>query len=136
MNATIALILRLLLIFLSYLFVGWIGYTVFMDLKQNLHRNKNVSVTPITLSTEDSEEIFHMSEIMLGRDPACEFPLSDDAISLRHCKLNYHHKQWWAEDLNSTNGTYLNNSLIETPIVLASGDELKLGRIKITITIN
>ena len=87
MNATIALILRLLLIFLSYLFVGWIGYTVFMDLKQNLHRNKNVSVTPITLSTEDSEEIFHMSEIMLGRDPACEFPLSDDAISLRHCKL-------------------------------------------------
>jgi len=135
-NATIALILRLLLIFLSYLFVGWIGYTVFMDLKQNLHRNKNVSVTPITLSTEDSEEIFHMSEIMLGRDPACEFPLSDDAISLRHCKLNYHHKQWWAEDLNSTNGTYLNNSLIETPIVLASGDELKLGRIKITITIN
>ena len=136
MNATIALILRLLLIFLSYLFVGWIGYTVFMDLKQNLHRNKNVSVTPITLSSEDSEEIFHMSEIMLGRDPACEFPLSDDAISLRHCKLNYHHKQWWAEDLNSTNGTYLNNSLIETPIVLASGDELKLGRIKITITIN
>ena len=136
MNATIALILRLLLIFLSYLFVGWIGYTVFMDLKQNLHRTKSVSVTPITLSTEDSEEIFHMPEIILGRDPACEFPLSDDAISLRHCKINYHHKQWWAEDLNSTNGTYLNNSLIETPIVLASGDELKLGRTKITITIN
>ncbi len=136
MNATIALILRLLLIFLSYLFVGWIGYTVFMDLKQNLHRNKNMSVTPITLSSEDSEEIFHMSEIWLGRDPACEFPLSDDAISLRHCKINNHHKQWWAEDLNSTNGTYLNKSLIETPIVLASGDELKLGRTKITITIN
>ncbi|MEA3327145.1 MAG: FHA domain-containing protein [Chloroflexota bacterium] len=136
MNAIIALILRLLLIFLSYLFVGWIGYTIFKDLKYHLRRSKSVSVPPITLDTEGAEEIFHTPEIILGRDPACDFPLSDDAISLRHCKINYHHNQWWAEDLDSTNGSFLNDSLIKTPIVLANGDVLKMGRIEIAIKLN
>jgi len=135
-NAIIALVLRSLFIFLSYLFVGWIGFTIFKDLKHHLHKTKGESVPPITLNIEGTEEVFHVAEIILGRDPACDFPLLDDAISLRHCKINYHHNQWWAEDLDSTNGSFLNDSIIEAPIVLTNDDELKLGRINITIKFN
>ena len=136
MNAIIALVLRSLFIFLSYLFVGWIGFTIFKDLKHHLHKTKSESVPPITLNIEGTEEVFHVAEIILGRDPACDFPLLDDAISLRHCKIKYHHNQWWAEDLDSTNGSFLNDSIIEAPIVLTNDDELKLGRINITIKFN
>ena len=136
MNAIIAFSLRLILILLSYIFVGWIAYMIYKDLKHHLHRTRNVSVLPITLSSEGTEEIFQIPEITLGRDPASDFPLLDDAISLRHCKLNFHNNQWWVEDIESTNGTFLNDTLIETPIILVNGDILKLGRIEIAIKFN
>lgn len=136
MNGIIAFILRIVLISLSYFFLGWIIFTIFKDLKQHLRKTKAFSQKPIVLSVDGKERRFHITEIILGRDPACDFPLIDDAISLRHCKLIFHHNQWWVEDLDSTNGSYLNDSLIKAPIVLTNGDLLKLGHIAISIKFN
>jgi len=36
----------------------------------------------------------------------------------------------------STNGTYLNNTLIDSPIILTDGDQLQLGHIKISIQLH
>lgn len=140
MNAILAFLLRLFLTLLCYIFVGWIGYTIYLDLRGGIRGREKVTIPPITLvakiNQEDSERRFKKSEILLGRDHACDFSLDDVAISLRHCKLSFHHKQWWAEDLESTNGSYLNNSLIESAIVLTDGDELRLGHSAISIKIN
>lgn len=133
MNPIVVFILRLLLIALSYSFIGWIVYLIFKDLKQHLRRAKEPPAKSILLRTDEKENVFQIPEIILGRDIACEFPVSDDAVSLRHCRLTYHHTRWWVEDLNSTNGSYLNNALIKAPTVLTDGDIIKLGLTTITI---
>ncbi len=140
MNAILAFALRILLILLSYLFVGWITYTIYIDLRKTVQGKTAISVPILIIRAEIENEIiekqFNIPEIIIGRDPACDFPLQDETISHRHCKLYFHQKQWWAEDLDSTNGSYLNDTLMESPIILTDGDTLRLGRMKTLIFIN
>lgn len=140
MNAILVFLLRLIFVLLSYLFIGWIGYIIYKDIQGMNLSNKGTTIPPITLQTTvDQEQIskrFSIPEIIIGRDPACDFPLNDETISLRHSKLSYHHKQWWVEDLGSTNGTFLNDNLIEEPIILSNDDRVRLGRKTFTIITN
>jgi hypothetical protein len=138
MNAILALILRLILLLLFYIFIAWIGYTLFNQLKQELQTRHQSVYTPITLqATKDGDiqtKTFEISEILIGRDPACHFPLNHETISLHHAKISFHHKQWWVEDLGSTNGTFLNQNKIEAPTVLTNYDQVTVGGIQISIT--
>lgn len=140
MNAILVFVLRLIFVLLSYLFIGWIGYSIFMDLRGKDVRQKSQFVPPIRLKTEIDlerfEKQFTTPEIVIGRDPTCDFPLDDETISLRHTKLSFHNKQWWVEDLGSTNRTYVNDIMVEDPVVLTSGDHLRLGRKILKIQIN
>lgn len=140
MNAILVFGLRLLLVLLSYTFVGWIGYTIYMDLQRHVRAEKKGVVTPISLSAEVEpepiEKRFLKPEIIIGRDPACDFPLDDETISVRHCKLSYRNKNWWAEDLNSTNGSYLNDSPLHTATILTDGDLLQLGFVNLHVKLN
>ncbi len=140
MNPIIALVLRGILITLIYLFVGWIGYTIFSELGVTLRKQAPTLAPRIMLNTiveqKDYEKTFNQLKLTIGRDPDCDFSIRDETISLRHCQLSYHHKQWWAHDLNSTNGSYLNSILIDSPIVITDGDVLRLGNVIINIQIN
>jgi hypothetical protein len=140
MNAIIALILRGLLLFLAYLFVGWIGYTIYKDLRTRLSGKSELTAPAITLkgvaNKMSIEKQFVKTEIILGRDPDSDLIIPDETISIRHCKLTYHHKQWWANDMNSTNGSFLNDNPIETPIIITNGDSLRLGNVSFSININ
>ncbi|KUK46105.1 MAG: hypothetical protein XD73_1022 [Anaerolinea thermophila] len=140
MNAILVFSLRLLLILLSYTFLGWIIYTIFMDLKRERSLQEEKTTSPIVLSVKiEDEEItkrFRQPEIILGRDPSADFSLNNETISLRHCKVFFRQKQWWVEDLKSTNGTYLNQGQVTTNTILTDGDKLTLGKVDITIRIN
>lgn len=139
MNPILAMLVRLIGVLLSYLFVGWIGYTIYLSLRINASGSEQVSHPPITL-TIDHEGIsqskqFLTPEVVIGRDPSCEFVIPDETISLRHCNLSYRNRQWWAEDLDSTNGSFVNESQIESPVVLIDGDTLRVGQVYIQIQI-
>ena len=140
MNAILALILRILFLILTYVFIGWIGYTIYKDLQAIFHNQKVALKSSIYLRTvvdqEPIEKQFAKSEIIIGRDPDCDFTIPDETVSLRHCKLTYHHKQWWAADLGSTNGSFINETPIEVPIIIAEGDELRVGKVSIVVQIN
>ena len=96
---------------------------------------------PISLAfTKNSQQVsqirrFVQAEVTIGRDPACECPVDDDAISARHARLTYHHNQWWLEDLDSTNGTLINREKLAIPTVVISGDEFRCGGTIFTITL-
>lgn len=140
MNAILLFSLRFLLVLFSYTFLGWIVYTIFADLRKGASGRAKKTIPPITFKVQiDDEEIvkrFRQEEIILGRDPSADFPIKDETISLRHCKISYHQKQWWVEDLDSTNGTFLNNDPIETETILTNGDQLRLGKVELSININ
>ena len=140
MNPILVFLLRLLLLLLAYSFMGWIAFSIFTDLRQGSAKSVPVSFPLVTLSSQlddhSNPKQFSMSQVTIGRDPASDYPVDHPTISLRHCRLSFHNKQWWAEDLESTNGSYLNNSQIDSPTVLTDGDELHLGEICIKIHIN
>lgn len=140
MTSIIALIFRIILILLAYVFAGWIAYWMFIDYRNTIRNQKAPEILPINLQvqigTEKSDMQFAKNEITIGRDPSCDLSLQDDTLSQRHCKLSYQQKHWWAEDMASTNGTYLNNTLIDSPIILTDGDQLQLGHIKISIQLH
>lgn len=138
MSGIIVFILRLLLVASLYSFLIWAIYTLWRQLQLKSSEIVDIPAPEITLSMDGPEEIrqsFTNVEITLGREPTCDFTIANDIVSSYHARLRYSQKQWWIEDLQSTNGTFLDNERIYTPTVIVSGEELKLGKIKIQISI-
>ncbi len=84
------------------------------------------------------------SEYIVGReDPVSNiFPDVDmtlhggdeSGVGRRHARLFQQGGQWYLEDLNSTNGTWVNNQKLQpaAPMPLQNGAELRFGRAKVT----
>jgi pSer/pThr/pTyr-binding forkhead associated (FHA) protein len=132
MIATIVLALRLVLAIALYAFLGWALWTLLQELKQQgnkLSEQKKPDITLYIKIEQGKESVRHFaqSEIMIGRDSNCDVSIIDEAISAHHARLAHHHGQWWLEDLNSTNGTFLNREILTTSAVVITGDEFKCG---------
>lgn len=141
MIATIVLALRLTLAIALYAFLGWAFFTLLQELRQQgnkLSTQKKLGITFYIKIEEGRESIRHFAqpEIMLGRDTNCDLSVMDEALSAHHARITFHHGQWWLEDLNSTNGTFLNHEKLTTPAVVITGDEFKCGNTIFSIRID
>ena len=141
MIATIVLALRLALAIALYAFLGWAFFTLLQELRQQgnkLSTQKKLGITFYIKIEEGRESIRHFTqpEIMLGRDSNCDLSVMDEALSAHHARITFHHGQWWLEDLNSTNGTFLNREQLTTPAVVITGDEFKCGNTIFSIRID
>ncbi len=67
------------------------------------------------------------SELILGRGEHAEIRLEDPFASSRHARIYKQGSAIVVEDLDSTNGTYLNEELLESPRPLHPGDRLRIG---------
>ena len=68
--------------------------------------------------------------IEIGRSPAAEISMPEVlSISRTHARLDHRGSQVIVEDLGSTNGTYINDRLIDGPSVLRSGDRFQVGAV-------
>jgi pSer/pThr/pTyr-binding forkhead associated (FHA) protein len=64
----------------------------------------------------------------IGRDPGLPIVLEDDPqVSRRHARVSAQGGQATAEDLGSTNGTYVNEQPIHMPRALQPGDKIRIG---------
>lgn len=137
MSAIILLGLRILLAGLLYGFLGLAIYTLMRDLKQQGELLAGRQPPPLTLTSlmeaNVQSQYYTKPEIILGREPGCDFPLDDQTVSSQHARLSYHHQQWWLEDLASTNGTFLNGEAVTAPVVITHGDELRLGHLGVKV---
>jgi len=66
-------------------------------------------------------------EIVLGRGEQAQIRLEDPYASARHAHIFEQGGILAIEDLGSTNGTYLNEELLETPRPLHRGDRVRIG---------
>ena len=66
-------------------------------------------------------------EVVLGRGDRAEIRLEDPFASSRHARIYEQGNIIVIEDLGSTNGTYLNEELLETARPLHPGDRLRIG---------
>lgn len=65
-------------------------------------------------------------EMVIGRDAVNEVVVAKNAVSRKHAKLTFDGVNRILTDLNSTNGTYLNNRPIQSSL-LNQGDQIKIG---------
>jgi pSer/pThr/pTyr-binding forkhead associated (FHA) protein len=138
MSGPIVLALRLLLAASLYGFLAWAFLSLWREIRQQGTLLAARSVPPIGLTILQGDapardEHFIQGVVTIGRDPACECPIDDHAASARHARLSYHHGQWWLEDLDSTNGTVLNEDKLTMPTVVMSGDQFTCGATRFTI---
>jgi pSer/pThr/pTyr-binding forkhead associated (FHA) protein len=68
------------------------------------------------------------SSVLLGRAPSCTLVLDDDYSSSRHARLYPQGEQWFAEDLGSTNGTFVGDQRITGPTPVPTGTPVRVGR--------
>lgn len=141
MSGSIVLALRLTTSLALFVFLGWALYFLFREVNRQGLSLANRRIPGISFSVRQeagssSLKYFTQPEIILGRDPGCDIPLTDDTVSTRHAQLTYHHNQWWLEDLASTNGTILNGAQVSMPTVVTSGDEIKCGATRLTISLS
>lgn len=73
-------------------------------------------------------EISTLNEMVLGRSPECDFVLGDDYSSARHARLFRRGQEWFVEDLDSRNGTYVGGTRIEQPERVNTGTDIRIGR--------
>ena len=64
--------------------------------------------------------------ITLGRDPSSDIMVGSDSVSRRHARLSSERGRRLITDLQSTNGSYVNDQPIISE-VLSNGDQVKIG---------
>jgi len=69
---------------------------------------------------------------VLGRGDTAEIRLQDPFSSSRHARLVRQGSIIVLEDLGSTNGTYLNEELLQGPQPLHTGDRIRIGDTEFT----
>ena len=68
----------------------------------------------------------------VGRAPRADFVVDAALVSRLHCRLTATDETVDVVDLDSTNGTYINDQRVKTGCI-KSGDRLRIGRVEFTI---
>jgi len=69
----------------------------------------------------------------LGRDLGSSVVVDDPYASAQHAVLTFRGRAWYVEDLRSTNGTYLNGAPVAGVTLMAYGDEIRIGDVRLRL---
>lgn len=88
---------------------------------------KEVWLKVIKGSLSGKEFIIYEKETIIGSSPDCNIVLFKDAlVSPQHCVIKNENNKYIAFDLNSKNGTYVNNQRISN-MILQDSDNITIG---------
>ncbi|HUR54235.1 MAG TPA: GGDEF domain-containing protein, partial [Gemmataceae bacterium] len=66
-------------------------------------------------------------ELLLGRGDDCHIRIQDHSVSRRHVRIEPSPEGYFVCDLQSTNGTFVNDQQIDSGCLLQDGDYLRVG---------
>ncbi len=140
-------VMRYLFLALFYLFLFKLVLAIFRDLRAPVDavrsnvENVESDVSSIRIAPDsggDGAKLIFLSDTnelsiplgnntLIGRLPGCHIRINENYVSGKHAIIKYRSGQYWVEDLDSLNGTYLNGTRLTKPAVLANGDLLRIG---------
>ncbi|MBO9317626.1 MAG: FHA domain-containing protein [Chloroflexus sp.] len=136
----ILLLLRVAVVFLLYFFLWQVIQVIKRDLSQTSPATAPASpygqlvVTRAGQSGVAVGKVFPLNPItVIGRNPNCDIVLNDSFLSSEHARLERRNGVWWLEDLNSTNGTFLNGFEVRGPTEVHPGDAIQVGRVELRL---
>ena len=130
-----------------YLFLLWVSRSALRDLRARrvpaevdaatgfhsaqtgpLHTAHDARLVVERAPGHEAGMIYDIGEgAVLGRGDGAEIRLDDPYASARHAQLVLQAGVVVLEDLGSTNGTYLNEELLQGPAPLHNGDRVRIG---------
>lgn len=91
----------------------------------------------VVISDSSGMEIKHQiktSECILGRGEGSDIIINDPEVSRKHCAIDIYENKFVIRDLESTNGTYLNDTRIKEDL-LKEGDRIRIGNTLLTFVV-
>lgn len=80
-----------------------------------------------------SEQVIGQGETVIGRDKRSHCVVDEANVSRQHCRLLVEGDQFFLEDLNSSNGTYVNKQKISGKVAISPNDEIMIGRVELVL---
>ena len=121
-----------------YLFIYAIIRMIFLDIR-TMYRKKSGGLADAYLKlinlrhdldfpVEESYEIENNE--VIGRGKKCDISIADKYLSVKNSRIFKSSGKFYLEDLDSTNGTFLNGEeLHDKAVELLDGDKISLGRL-------
>ncbi len=83
----------------------------------------------LVVAGENAGKLFPLNkpELLIGRSPNADIRINEKAVSHQHARLSIDNGVCTLRDLESTNGTFLNNELIAGSVRLRGGDAVGVG---------
>jgi signal transduction histidine kinase len=90
--------------------------------------NKNEYALKVVGGGMRGAEIFVPSnDFIIGRVKQADVMLEDPMISRAHCRISYDGEQWYIQDLDSTNGTWIGGQKVASKVKLPLRTSIRIG---------
>ena len=119
--------------------VMWRDWHVVARQAEQMHRASSRALGRLVVvdsgQTEHSPgQSFPLSVVTgLGRASSNTVIVEDSFASSEHALVSLRNGRWWLEDLGSRNGTRLNGETLTAPAIVATGDEVGIGSLRLRI---
>lgn len=133
----LSLIFKYIFIIIIYLFIFSIIRLIYLDIKSidfssvddkaYLKLINRIDSLPYKIKEHYSIE----DHLSLGRNSDNDIFIKDPFISKNHFQIVEDEGEFYLEDFDSANGTYLNEDRIEDVVRLQNGDIIKVGNIEL-----
>jgi hypothetical protein len=135
------LLLRVAVVFLLYFFLWQVLRVVSRDLRGAgpaapavASPHGQLVVTAAGQTGIPVGKVFPLSPVtVIGRSTEADVSLNDTFLSTEHARLERQNGVWVLEDLNSTNGTYLNGFEVRASTEVHDGDVVRVGRVELKL---
>ena len=87
-------------------------------------------------TVSDQEFCIDKTTLSIGRDANCDVVLDKGYPSRTHAKITFKDNTLFLEDLNSTNGTFINNQKVFKVTPIVPGDLIKFGSVEFLLLPN
>lgn len=132
----LSLIFKYIFIVIIYMFIFSIIRLIYLDIKGMDFIGSGDYAYLKLINRKDSlpfkiNEHYTIDEILsLGRRGSNDIVIKDPYVSKNHFQIIKDEGNYFLEDLNSSNGTYLNGELLEDAVELKNGDIIKVGNVE------
>jgi hypothetical protein len=130
---------RIAFIVALYLFLLLLAFLLWRELRVRGSRATErapadlLIMDPSATGLDPGERIPLLAQSTIGRSRENDVTLDDAVVSSQHARLTWNGRGWVLEDLNSTNGTFVNGKPVERAVAVRQGDVIELGRVKVKL---
>jgi FHA domain len=128
-------VVRIAFLGLLYLFLVFVVRALLRDLRAASREPATELGRLIVLASPSGEPpvgaVYPLDAVTgIGRDVNNAVVVDDPFASADHAMLTFRGRTWYVEDVGSTNGTYVNGTLIDGLAPIGFGDEVQVGQVR------